>query len=86
VAAHRRWIGGRGKAPGKQDGSIDHLGEGRGGREDRSPWQTDAAAERLTTTAMLLWSTAAKVLRMSISEPWVMHCFNQLRLTATGRG
>jgi hypothetical protein len=37
VTAHRRCIGGSGKAPGKQDGSIDHLGEGRGGR------QTEAA-------------------------------------------
>jgi hypothetical protein len=53
VAAHRRWTGGRGKAPGKQHGSIDHLGEGRGGREDRSPRQTEAAAERLTTMAVL---------------------------------
>jgi hypothetical protein len=61
VAAHRWWIGGRGKAPGKQDGSIDHLGEGRGGREDRSPWQTEAVVERLTTTAVLRWSTVAKV-------------------------
>jgi hypothetical protein len=69
VAAHWWWIGGRGKAPGKQDGSIDHLGEGRGGREDRSPRQTEAAAKRLMTMAVLWWSTAAKVLRMSISEP-----------------
>jgi hypothetical protein len=85
VAAHRRRIGGRGKAPRKQDGSIDHLGEGRGGREDRSPQQTEVEAERLTMTVVLRWSTAAKVLRTSISEPWVMHCCNQLRLTAMGR-
>jgi hypothetical protein len=53
VAAHRRWTRGRGKAPGKQDGSIDHLGEGRGGREDRSPWQTEAASERLMMMAVI---------------------------------
>jgi hypothetical protein len=50
VGAHQRWIEARGKAPGKQDGSIDHLGEGRGGQENRSPRQTKAAAERLMTT------------------------------------
>jgi hypothetical protein len=37
VMAHQRWIRGGGKAPGKQDGSVKHLGEGRGGREGRSP-------------------------------------------------
>jgi hypothetical protein len=32
-AVDQRW----GKAPGKQDGSVKHLGEGWGGREGRSP-------------------------------------------------
>jgi hypothetical protein len=35
--AHRRRVRGGGKAPRKQDGPIDHLGEGRGGREGGSP-------------------------------------------------
>jgi hypothetical protein len=38
VMAHWWWIRGGGKAPGKQDGSVKHLDEGRGGREGRSPW------------------------------------------------
>jgi hypothetical protein len=46
VMAHRRQVRGGEKAPGKQDGSIDHLGEGRGGREGRSPRQTKVVAER----------------------------------------
>jgi hypothetical protein len=37
VMAHRRWTGGWVGAQGKQDGSVKHLGEGRGGRENRSP-------------------------------------------------
>jgi hypothetical protein len=74
-------IGGGSKVGEKLQGSKTV----RGGREDRSPRQTEAAAEGLTM-AVLRWSTAAKVLRTSISEPWVMHCCNQLRLTATGRG
>jgi hypothetical protein len=37
VMAHRRWIRGGVKAPGKKNGSVKHLGEGQGGRESRSP-------------------------------------------------
>jgi hypothetical protein len=37
VMAHRRWVRGGEKAPGKQDGSVKHLGEGQDGREGRSP-------------------------------------------------
>jgi hypothetical protein len=37
VMAHRRRVRGGEKAPGKQDGSVKHLGKGRDGREGRSP-------------------------------------------------
>jgi hypothetical protein len=38
VMAHRRWTRGWAGAQGKQDGSVKHLVEGRGGWESRSPW------------------------------------------------
>jgi hypothetical protein len=83
---HRQRSRGWGEARGEQGGSIEHLGEGWGGRKDRSPWQTEAAVERSTVTVMLRRSTSAKALRTSIGEPWVMHCYIQLRLTAQERG
>jgi hypothetical protein len=83
---HRRRSRGWGEARGEQGGSIEHLGEGWGGRKGRSPRQTEAAAERSTATAMLRRSASAKVLCTSIDEPWVMHCCIQLRLTATEKG
>jgi hypothetical protein len=50
---HRRRSRGWGEAQGEQGGSIEHLGEGWGGRKGRSPRQTNAAGERSTATAML---------------------------------
>jgi hypothetical protein len=77
---------GWGEARGEQGGSIEHLGEGWGGRKGRSPRRTEAAAERSTAMAMLRRSTFVKALRTSIGEPWVMHCYIQLRLMATEKG
>jgi hypothetical protein len=92
----RRWCSGQGvhrwrsrgwgEARGEQGGSIEHLGEGWGGRKGRSPQQTEAATERSMATAMLRRSTSAKALRTSIGESWVMHCCIQLRLKATDEG
>jgi hypothetical protein len=41
-----------GKASGKQDGSVKHLGEGRDGQEGRSPRETEAVVERSVATVM----------------------------------
>jgi hypothetical protein len=82
----RWWSRGWGEARGEHGGSIEHVGEGWGGRKGRSPRQTEAAAERSTATVMLRRSTSTKALRMSIGEPWVMHCCIQLRLKATEKG
>jgi hypothetical protein len=83
---HRQRSRGWGEAQGEQGGSIDHLGEGWGGRKGRSPRQTEAAAERSTATTMLRRSMSVKALCTSISESWVMHCCIQLRLKATEEG